>query len=234
MTEQQNKNQKEVVEWQPDEAIVFDSEDSQANLPKKKKTVSEPQSNDSQVQPVENAGCCLNTKQVLALKALTKRLETLVGELKQAVQAFGFDRPEIDQAIEQNKLPDCSGDDIGTVIEGYFDGEKMIAASGQTYLVPANYASKSKLVEGDNLKLTIGSNGHFVYKQISPVERRRLIANLEQAPDGNYYAVFEHQRWRLLQASISYFHAQTGDKIAILIPSGATANYAALENLVAE
>src|SRR5471030_2263459 len=41
----------------------------------------------------------------------------------------------------------------GNVIEGTFDGQIMIATDGKQYPVPANYASKSKLVEGDVLKL---------------------------------------------------------------------------------
>ena len=43
----------------------------------------------------------------------------------------------------------------GKVIEGIFDGQIMIGPDGKNYPVPANYASKSKLVEGDILKLYI-------------------------------------------------------------------------------
>ena len=42
----------------------------------------------------------------------------------------------------------------GKVIEGIFDGQIMIGPDGKNYPVPANYASKSKLVEGDIMKLT--------------------------------------------------------------------------------
>src|SRR5471030_1604688 len=41
----------------------------------------------------------------------------------------------------------------GKVIEGIFDGQNMIGPDKKQYPVPANYASKSKLVEGDGLKL---------------------------------------------------------------------------------
>ena len=60
----------------------------------------------------------------------------------------------------------------GRVIEGIFDGQNMMDAAGQSYPVPANYASKSKLVEGDGMKLTITDEGKFIYKQIAPIERR--------------------------------------------------------------
>src|SRR5437868_3371869 len=60
----------------------------------------------------------------------------------------------------------------GRVIEGVFDGQNMMDSRGQTYPVPANYASKSKLVEGDGMKLTITDEGKFIYKQIAPIPRR--------------------------------------------------------------
>ena len=63
------------------------------------------------------------------------------------------------------------------IVEGIFDGENFIAPDGKKYLVPANYASKSKLVAGDILKLTIMADGSFVYKQISPVERKKIIGD---------------------------------------------------------
>src|SRR5581483_5130165 len=64
------------------------------------------------------------------------------------------------------------------IIEGVFDGKNMQGNDGVEYPVPPNYASKSKLVEGDIMKLTIGTDGSFVYKQIRPVERRRVVGTL--------------------------------------------------------
>ena len=52
------------------------------------------------------------------------------------------------------------------VIEGVFDGEQMLGQDERRYPVPPNYASKSKLVVGDVLKLTIASDGTFIFKQI--------------------------------------------------------------------
>ena len=47
-------------------------------------------------------------------------------------------------------------------MEGVFDGQNMMGPDGKKYPVPANYASKSKLVEGDVLKLTISDDGSFI------------------------------------------------------------------------
>ncbi len=56
------------------------------------------------------------------------------------------------------KASAMASSDGDKVIEGVFDGQNMIGPEGKQYPVPANYASKSKLVEGDILKLTIADD----------------------------------------------------------------------------
>ena len=43
----------------------------------------------------------------------------------------------------------------GVVIEGVFNGKEMVGPDGKLHGMSPNYASKSKLVEGDILKLTV-------------------------------------------------------------------------------
>ena len=50
----------------------------------------------------------------------------------------------------------------GRVIEGVFDGQNMADKKGAVHPVPANYASKSKLIPGDVLKLTVTDEGKFL------------------------------------------------------------------------
>ncbi|MDP1620225.1 MAG: hypothetical protein Q8M12_04475, partial [bacterium] len=107
-------------------------------------------------------------------------------------------------------------DGDGRIIEGTFDGQIMIGLDGKQYPVPANYASKSKLIEGDMLKLTITSEGSFMYKQIGPVERRRLIGIVNQDADGNYFITADGQPYRVLLASITYFKVEPGDEVTIV------------------
>src|SRR3989344_7159857 len=104
--------------------------------------------------------------------------------------------------------------DGGTIIEGTFDGQIMLGTDGKQYPVPANYASKSKLVEGDMLKLTITTDGAFLYKQIGPIERRHAIAVVTQDENGNYYVLADGKPYRVLLASITYFKAAPGDEVA--------------------
>lgn len=120
----------------------------------------------------------------------------------------------------------------GTVVEGTFDGQIMYGSDSKQYPVPANYASKSKLVEGDMLKLTITSDGSFVYKQIGPIERRHIIGIITQDDKGNYYIVTEGTPYRVLLASITYFKAEPGDEVAALIPRDIPSSFAALESVL--
>ena len=117
------------------------------------------------------------------------------------------------------------------IIEGIFDGEGMTADDGQRYPIPPNYASKSKLVEGDRLKLTVSGDGSFVFKQTKPVERKRLIANVKQE-GRNFTAIAGEDKYRLLLASATYFELKEGDEVVVLVPKDDNASWAALENKV--
>jgi len=125
-----------------------------------------------------------------------------------------------------------ASDEEGEIIEGVFDGQVMIGTDGKQYPVPANYASKSKLVEGDMLKLTITPDGSFVYKQIGPVERKRVIGIVSQDDLGNYVVIAEGKAYRVLLASVTYFKAEPGDEVTIVVPRDSETVWAAIENLV--
>lgn len=126
------------------------------------------------------------------------------------------------------------GGAAGKVIEGVFNGEAMVGADGKRYNVPPNYASKSKLVEGDILKLTITQNGSFIYKQIGPIDRDQLITILARDQvGGDWYAVKGDRRWRVLTASVTYFRGKPGDQVVILVPKNSRSNWAAVENIIA-
>lgn len=116
----------------------------------------------------------------------------------------------------------------GKVIEGVFDGQNMVDSAGQSYPVPANYASKSKLVEGDGMKLTITDEGKFIYKQIAPIDRRIAKGVLIQE-DGQYKVLAEGKAFRVLLASVTFYRAEVGDQVTVLLPSVGEAKWAAVE-----
>ncbi len=120
----------------------------------------------------------------------------------------------------------------GTVIEGIFDGQVMIGNDQKQYPVPANYASKSKLIEGDVLKLTITADSTFIYKQIGPAPRKNAIGIVSQDERGNFYVVTEGKPYKVLLASVTYFRAEPGDEVAIVIPTDANASWAVIESIL--
>ncbi len=119
------------------------------------------------------------------------------------------------------------------VVEGVFDGQNMIGSDGQKYSVPPNYASKSKLVEGDILKLTVRGNGAFLFKQIGPIERDRRMGTLvRDEMTQEWYAVADGKKYKVLSASVSFFRGEEGDEVAILLPRSAPSKWAAVENVI--
>ncbi len=166
-------------------------------------------------------------KQLLAnIRENSRQLENLLAGLD--IQEDS--RIRLSQIQETEAEAQAAGQE--RIIEGVFDGEKMIGPDGKQYTVPANYASKSKLVEGDMMKLTITANGTFLYKQIGPVERKRLVGVLAKDANGNYVAVVDGRQWRVLTASVTYFRGQVGDEIVILVPRAGGSRWAAVENIV--
>jgi len=119
----------------------------------------------------------------------------------------------------------------GRVIEGIFDGQNMVDSNGQTYPVPANYASKSKLVEGDGMKLTITDEGKFIYKQIAPIPRRTVLGALIQE-DGQYKVLAEGKALRVLLASVTFYRAEVGDQVTVLLPQDGEAKWGAVEAVI--
>lgn len=116
----------------------------------------------------------------------------------------------------------------GRVIEGVFDGQNMLDKKGTMYPVPANYASKSKLIPGDVLKLTVTEDGKFLYKQIGPVERKTVIGPLVYN-DGRYQVLANGKAYSVLLASVTYFRAKVGDEVTLIIPLNEDSDWGAIE-----
>lgn len=155
------------------------------------------------------------------LRAAKQALAELTGT---AVPAPAADYTQRAQAVGQ-----VAAD--GRVIEGVFDGKDMIGPDKRPYPVPANYASKSKLVAGDVLKLTVTEDGSYIYKQIGPVARRKMIGTLTQ--EGNQYQVLaDGKAYNVLLASVTYFKAQPGSKLSVIVPESGDTEWAAVDNLI--
>jgi len=166
------------------------------------------------------------------LLQIQELLESAQASLKTATamlrELTGVADPMKERLVVRATKAVSTGPVSGKVIEGIFDGQNMIDSSGQSYPVPANYASKSKLVEGDGMKLTITDEGKFVYKQIAPIDRRIVKGVLIQE-DGQYKVLAEGKSFRVLLASVTFYRAEVGDQVTVLLPSIGEAKWAAVE-----
>lgn len=165
----------------------------------------------------------LPEKQVKRLRSLIQEAETnLAAANELLISIIGDDGSVVTPTSPREEVS-------GKVIEGVFDGQVMMGPDGKNYPVPANYASKSKLVEGDILKLTIADDGGFIYKQIGPVPRKQIIGTLVQH-NGAYYVEAQGREYRILLASVTYFKINTGDQVTIIVPEDSPdATWAAVE-----
>lgn len=139
------------------------------------------------------------------------------------------------EAAGEREYSEGSVDEIPAgerIVEGVFDGQNMQGNDGHEYPVPPNYASKSKLVEGDILKLTIGADGAFIYKQIKPVDRRRVVGKLTIDEHGNFGVTAEGKSYRVLLASVTFYRAEEGDEVTVLLPVNGEAQWGAVENVI--
>ena len=161
-------------------------------------------------------------KQIKRLRSLIDEAETSLACAKELLISLVGDDTSVSAAPKE----ELTG---GKVIEGVFDGQNMLGPDGKTYPVPANYASKSKLVQGDVMKLSINQDGSFTYKQIGPVPRKTVLGTLKQA-DGQYLVEVNGKDYHILLASVTYFKVQAGDQVSVVLPEDdTTASWAALE-----
>lgn len=165
------------------------------------------------------------------LEVVRQMLESAEGNLRSAKQLlaeltgmqFG---PDYSKKVSGLRVAEG-----GRVVEGVFDGKDMMGPDERKYPVPANYASKSKLVAGDVLKLTITDDGSYIYKQIGPVARRKMIGTLTQ--DGNQFKVLASGKaYSVLLASVTYFKAEPGNQVSIILPEDEDPEWAAVDNLI--
>ena len=171
-----------------------------------------------------------NTKIVLVRNVL----KDVKRQIDNALELLELE-PGEDLAVHKRPLLGNLEDDKsgGRVVEGVFDGQHMVGGDGEKYHVPPNYASKSKLVEGDLMKLTITHHGAFVFKQIGPIERSRLVGELVQDEGTRMWSVVTPDKhFQVLTASVTYFHGDAGDEAVILVPKNMPSRSAAIENIV--
>lgn len=177
-----------------------------------------------------------NLKKIAQLNQYIETADIALQQAREILQELGGSNLDKNQVKNKAKSLTITSDQEKNIqiIEGVFNGQTMIGPDGKEYSVPANYASKSKLVAGDILKLTIEEDGSFIYKQIKPIERERLTGDLAMDEVTGNYAVLlsDGRRFNVLTASVTYFKGNPGDKVTILTPKNQESSWAAIENIL--
>jgi hypothetical protein len=175
--------------------------------------------------------------QASKLALIKEMIESAESNLRSAKQVLneltGSDTKKVyaKLAKELDPLPNNSVPEGTKIVEGVYNGETMVDSKGKVYPVPANYASKSKLVPGDVLKLTILEDGSYLYKQIGPTERKKIVGVLTYE-DGQYKGIANGKAYKLLLASVTYFKGEIGDKVTLIVPEFEESDFAAIENIL--
>lgn len=175
----------------------------------------------------------IDLKKLALLKESLNNAESSINTAKHLLaDVLGeTDLPKVDLKSMTSLLPDASENDGGKIVEGVFDGQGMVDKEGRTYPVPANYASKSKLVTGDVLKLTITEEGRFLYKQIGPAERKYVVGPLTY-DEGQYKVITQEKTYKVLTASVTYFKGDIGDEITLIVPQQGDSEWGAVEAIL--
>lgn len=171
------------------------------------------------------------------IKKLRDALLQARNSLEAAEQWLGvlLDKHDLDLSDlkkgSQKSVPvsEMNGDE--KVIYGEFDGNNMRDEAGELYPIPANYASKSKLIEGDKLKLTVKPDGAFLYKQIELAPRRLVTGKL--ILEGNQYKVLtEDNTYNVLYASVTFYRGSVGDDVTVIVSEDKDKKWGAIENIL--
>jgi hypothetical protein len=118
-----------------------------------------------------------NASKIALLKEMLDSAEANIRSAKQLLGEVANISGKNQYATMAAKMGTMNEVDEKQVIEGVFDGQNMIGPDNKTYSVPANYASKSKLIPGDVLKLTILDDGSFVYNKLVQLSANVLLAH---------------------------------------------------------
>jgi hypothetical protein len=195
------------------------------------------QNEDADIEAAPEPASGVDTKFALARRMIASMKEELANLERLLASGAETTERDLEELIRHTKTED--GDDAigpaqeGKILEGVFDGQHMIGSDGRQYLVPPNYASKSKLVEGDILKLTIAPNGTFLFKQIGPIERARIMGVLTRDEQtGDWKVVANGKKYSVLTASVTFFKGTPGDDAVVLAPKAAPSRWAAIENVI--
>ncbi len=174
-----------------------------------------------------------NKKTIIAIKDFILTAEKSIKNAKTLLKDLIEDNNlNLEQDIDLNvKGLNSYNSDESKIIEWVFTGSDMLWSDGNKHPVPANYASKSKLVQWDKLKLTVNKLGKMLYKQIQPIERETKVWILTKEK-WVYQVLADWEIYWVLTAAVTHFKAEIWDNVAIIVPAWKKATFAAIDNII--
>jgi len=116
-------------------------------------------------------------------------------------------------------------------ITGKYDGQNMITSEGKKIEVPVNYAAKSLLVYGDELK-RIEEDGKHAFKIIKKVDRKKIEGVLSKK-DGKYVILSDAGTFNLHKSAVEFRNIKQGEWVQAYIPEkGQTNEFAAIDKVI--
>ena len=118
-------------------------------------------------------------------------------------------------------------------INGKYDGLNMVTSDGKKIEVPVNYAAKSLLVFGDELK-RIEEDGKHAFKIIKKVDRKKIEGVLSKK-DGKYVILSDAGTFNLHKSAVEFRNIKQGEWVQAFIPeSGPTSDFAAIDKVISK
>lgn len=173
-----------------------------------------------------------NNESLVTLLHMLNKLENDVVRAKAVVQKMFGDTGSAYETVPAAAANTVEEDGV-QIVEGKFDGTFMLGNDTKMYPVPMNYASKTKLIPGDMLKLRIMEDGKLVYKVIGPAPRKFLKAKLTKTEEGKFIALTEDNKtYALNQAAVTFFKGHVGNEITIIVNGWEESSFAAIEVVI--
>jgi len=188
----------------------------------------------SRISDEIDTACCESISKTQHVEKILDNLQAMQWQLSGIEHLLSAIHEDVAKYIKIHDTHRISYLDKKTISchEWLFDGKNMITETKEKFPVPRNYASKSKLVPWDTLKLRILENGDLVYKLVDAVARKILKATLSKNDDNLFVAITNTWSYFLNEAAISYFHWKVWDEVFIHINKRAVHKFAAVETII--
>lgn len=160
-----------------------------------------------------------------------------VSEIRQSVENIKKELDNLVRLVENgstgtatgaaNQVAQSSDEVIGT---GQYDGFYVTTEDGQKHEVPPTYASKSRVVFGDTLKIL--KNGDRVYfEHLNKVPRKELSGILTKK-EGSWHFLSHSGVYKVLDVAVEYYKGKELDEAIALVPEdNLEAPFAALDKV---